>query len=57
MGLKTIGVGIGGAVAGFVLEQSVNVYEDNLYRDSIKMLANSEIADSKNNIGVIATEK
>lgn len=56
-GLKNIGIGLGGAVAGFVLEQAVNQYEDNLYRDSIKMLSNSEIADSKNNIGVIATER
>lgn len=52
--LKDIGKGLGGAVAGFILEQAVNVYEDGLYRDSIKMIENSDISDSQNNIGVIA---
>ena len=57
MGLKTIGVGIGGAVAGFVLEQSVNIYENNLQTESIDMRENAETNDSNNNIGVIATDK
>ena len=56
-GLKTIGIGIGGAVAGFVLEQSVNLYEDNLYAESIDMRENADVSDSNNNIGVIATDK
>lgn len=52
--LKDMGKGLGGAIAGFILEQAVNVYEDDLYRDSIKMIENSDISDSQNNIGVIA---
>lgn len=55
--LKSMGVGLGGAVAGFILEQSVNVYEDNLYVDSELMRINSNNKDANNNIGVIATDK
>lgn len=55
--LKNMGVGLGGAIAGFVLDQSVNMYEDGLYLESQTMIASSDIIDSKNNIGVIATEK
>ncbi len=52
-----MGIGIGGAVAGFILEQAVNVYEDNLYEESVDTRRAADIADSNNNIGVIATEK
>ncbi|MFC6269822.1 DUF4280 domain-containing protein [Frigoriflavimonas asaccharolytica] len=55
--LKGIGIGIGGAIAGFILEQAVNVYEDNLYVDSELMRINSNNKDANNNIGVIATDK
>lgn len=54
--LKNIGVGLGGAIAGFALEQSVNKYEYNLYVESRDKLDSSDDADENNNIGVIATD-
>ncbi len=55
--LKDLGVGLGGAVAGFALEQAVNIYENDLYLESQTMIASSDIFDSNNNIGVVATGK
>ena len=55
-GLKTIGIGIGGAVAGFVLEQSVNLYEDNLYAESVTKRNIVDEMDANNNIGVVAVD-
>jgi Domain of unknown function (DUF4280) len=52
--LKNIGIGLGGALAGFALEQSVNVYEDNLQTESIKNSESSNKSDSGNSIGVNA---
>lgn len=55
--LKGVGLGLGGAVVGFALEQSVNVYENSLQDESILKQGNLDKSDSNNHIGVIATTK
>lgn len=55
--LKGVGLGLGGAVVGFALEQSVNVYENSLQSEAIMKQKEMDKADNKNNIGVIANKE
>ncbi len=55
--LKDLGVGLGGAIAGFALEQAVNVYEDDLYKETVNKRIILDEMDTNNNIGVISTDK
>lgn len=55
--LKGVGLGLGGAVVGFALEQSVNVYENSLQDETFAKADDLELLDRKNNIEVIANKK
>ncbi|QQQ27985.1 PAAR-like protein [Chryseobacterium indoltheticum] len=53
---KSAGVGLGGAVIGFAIDQGANAWERSYERDSMKQIDTFDKNDSKNTIGVFAKE-
>lgn len=53
---KSAGLGFGGAIVGFAIDQGANTWERSYERDTALQLKEFELKDKENNIGVIATK-
>ncbi|MGE8434502.1 hypothetical protein [Chryseobacterium joostei] len=54
---ESAGLGLGGAIVGFAIDQGANAWERSYELDTAEQIDKFDIKDSENNIGVIATKK